>query len=446
LAALLLAAGVIAVASTSERGSPTAERAPLKLLRGSPARVESALRPVLKMEAARVERIRRLRFRSLPAIRVMSERQLAAFGLRLAVRQRNRSRSDAAYLRRARRLRRAGIELDRLAGLVPQEFRIDSDATANLDRVGGAYDFSHRRLIIVPKLIQTRAQLGYTLAHELTHALEDQRFKLHLATLVGPGERPEVRRAVVEGTATLVQELYRKRYLHDEVAIGQRVEGMRSVIAAAPGAYAINAQAVFDYAEGALFARDLRRRAGGWRLVDRALESPPRQSTQILHPSTWPGRDSVSPIRLRIAPLLRSGWHAAGGGVADEEQARAILLTGGINRETSSAASGWNGGRFAIWKPDSSPDCGADCTAQDVGVIAFRWRRRRDADQFSLAVPAYMIAGRLAGRVDDRTWAVGDGYAALGTAPRSSALAFGPSAELSRELADRASAAASAPP
>jgi hypothetical protein len=432
------------VATTGGSGTHTDERPPLKLLRGPPVAVESSLRPLLRAEAARVERIRGLRFGALPSLRVMSVRRLAELGRRVAGRERGRRGAGGPAARREGRLRRAGIDFDKLAGLVPVQFGISSDANSSLDRVGGAYDLSRRRLIIVPRLIETHAQLEYTLAHELTHALEAQHFRLRLATLGDPGERSVVRRAVIEGTATLVQDLYRRRYLHDELGLAQRVEGMRSVIAAAPGAYAINAQSVFAYAEGTLFARDLHRRAGGWRLVNRALRSPPTRSTQILHPRTWPGRVDATPVRLGIAPLLSSGWRRVGGGPADEEQALVILLAGGINREASSGASGWNGGRYSVWKPRSANDCGAGCTASDVGVIAFRWRRRRDVDQFSITVPAYMVAGRLAGRVDERTWKVGDGYAALGTAARSSALAFAPTAKLSDELASRAAWSAAA--
>ncbi|MGH2926160.1 MAG: hypothetical protein ACRDK1_09340 [Solirubrobacterales bacterium] len=441
---LVLATGAIAVAATRGEGSRPAERPPLKVLRGSPAKVESALQPLIRIEAPRVERIRGLSFRRLPGIRVMSEARLAALGRRLALRERRRAEADPARLRRERRLGRAGIEFDKLAGLVPEQFGISSDASAGLDRVGGAYDFSHGRIIIVPELIATHQQLEYTLAHELTHALEDQRFPLRLATLGGPGERSVVRRAVIEGTATLVQDLYRRRYLHDEVGVAQRVQGARSVIGAAPGAYAVNAQAVFEYADGTLFARSLLHRAGGWRLVDRALASPPRRSTQILHPAAWPGRVGEAAVRLGVAPLLGSRWRAAGGGAAGEEQALVILLAGGIDSEASAAASGWSGGRFAVWRPRAPSGCGSGCTAGDVGVVAFRWHRRSDADQFSLAVPAYMVAGLLAGRVDERTWKVGDGYAALGSADRGSALAFAPSPSLSRELAGRAAAAASA--
>ena len=49
-----------------------------------------------------------------------------------------------------------------------------------------------------------------------------------------------------------------------------------------------------------------------------------------------------------------------------------------------------------------------------------------------------MIAGRLAERVDERTWKLGEGYAALATGDRRSALAFAPRASLSDSLSSRA--------
>jgi hypothetical protein len=131
-----------------------------------------------------------------------------------------------------------------------------------------------------------------------------------------------------------------------------------------------------------------------------------------------------------------------GGGLAGEEQALVILLAGTISSEAVAGAAGWVAGRFAVWRSPSSEGCDGRCDGSDVGVIAFRWRRPRDAEQFSLAVPAYMIAGRLAERVDERTWKVGEGYASLASGDRSSALAFAPTPAMSDPLSTRAAASA----
>ena len=243
-------------------------------------------------------------------------------------------------------MERASVDFDKLAGLLPSEFSFGPDTKGGLDRVGGAFDYRRDRIIILPELIETRDQLQYTLAHELTHALEDQHFESRSTTLSDPSEESGVRRAVIEGTATFVQNLYQQRYLHDEIGLTQRLEGLRSVIGAAPGAYAVNAQTIFDYADGALFVRELYRHAGGWRLVNRALETPPRRSTQILHPRSWPAPVTAPPFHLGIAPLLGADWEPVGGGAAGEERALAILLAGTIATEAWSGASGWDGGRF----------------------------------------------------------------------------------------------------
>lgn len=429
----------LALTSSGGEGKP---RPALPLLRGADAQVDADLRPLAETIARRVERIRGLRFRSIPQVQVVGGLRLTRLGERLADRQRARASRHPARFRASRRLNRAAVRFDQLAGLLPPEFSFGPDARPGLDRVGGAYDYSRRQIVLVPELIQTRDQLEYTLAHELAHALEGQHFRLHLGTLTHPGEATSVRRAVIEGTASFVQGRYRQRYLNDRVPLAQRLEGMRSVIGAAPGAYAVNAEAIFDYVDGGLFARDLYRRAGGWRLVDRALEDPPRRSDQLLHPRRWPEPDEASPIRLGIGPAMETRWRRVGGGLAGEEQALVILLAGTISSEAVTGAAGWDGGRFAVWRSRSSEACNGECAGSDLGVIAFRWRRPRDAEQFSLAVPAYMIAGRLAERVDERTWKVGDGYASLATADRGSALAFAPVPALSDSLSRRAAASA----
>jgi len=338
------------------------------------------------------------------------------------------------------------VEFDQLAGLLPPEAGLGPDTrTTGLDRIGGAFDFPRDRIIIVPTAIQTRIQLDYTLAHELTHALENEHFNLRLGSFARPGEASSVRRAVIEGTATLVQDRYQHRYLGDDVSVAERIDGARSLIATNPGAYATNAEAIFDYVDGALFVHALYQRTGNWRLVDRALRQPPSQSQEILHPSRWPGASRVKPFGLGLAKVLRGRWRRVGGGSAGEEQAMVILLAGALSSEAQLGASGWAGGQFAVWAPRSpEPGCVSDCIGNNVGVVAFRWQRRRDVSQFNLAAPAYATLGLFAQSLTRRTWKLRDGYLALGTAARASALAFAPGRRLADSLARRSATNASA--
>src|SRR5207248_9049068 len=119
---------------------------------------------------------------------------------------------------------------------------------------------------------------------------------------------------------------YRQRYLHDQVPLRERLTGMRSVIGASRAPFAINAQAVYDYVDGALFIDTLYQRAYGFRLINRAERQPPWQSEQILHPKHWPQPSPQHPAHLDIAPMLHRGWRWVGGGTAGEQRVLGILV------------------------------------------------------------------------------------------------------------------------
>ena len=92
-------------------------------------------------------------------------------------------------LERTRRLERARTGFLRLAGVLPEEPASDATAQGPAERIGAAYDYRHKRIILVQGAIQTRRELQLVLAHELTHALEDQHFALRLTASVGPTQR-----------------------------------------------------------------------------------------------------------------------------------------------------------------------------------------------------------------------------------------------------------------
>jgi hypothetical protein len=443
---VLIALAAIVVLEALGGAQGRRDRPALQMLRGPHDQVTLRLRPIAKTIAARVERLRGLDFDHPPRVVVMGQYRLSAVGRQIARHERHRAHEHPSRLQTNRHLERASVELDQLAGLLPAESSFGPDTRTNgLDRIGGAFDFPRDRIIIVPTLIETRVQLYYTLAHEMTHALEDQNFNLRLGRLTAPSEAAEVHRAVVEGTATFVQDLYRHRYLHDTVPVGRRIDSMRSVIGAQQTPYAVNAEAIFDYVEGGLFVRHLYRRTDNFRIVNRVLRHPPSRSDQILHPRTWPSRaNSGTKVRLGVAHLLGPGWHRVGGGTAGEERALAILLAGAFGTQANTGASGWAGGRFAVWSPRNPPDdCEPGCVNGSIGLIAFRWGHHDDAEQFAVGVPTYMTLALLAGNITpSRLWKLGDGYVALGTTARASALAFAPRPKLALDLSRRAAATA----
>jgi hypothetical protein len=389
--------------------------------------------------ASRVERVRGLAFKSPPRVRVVSAAELGALGRRLNRGVVRHMSSQPARLERTRQLERARTGLQRLAGILPEEPASDVTAQGPAERIGGAYDYRHKRIVLLQGATQTRRELQLLLAHELTHALEDQHFRLRLWASVGPTQRAQSRRALIEGTAMFVAARYARRYLSDQVAVKQRLAGQRSIYAAgASTPYAIKAATIFDYVDGALFVRGLHLHADGWSSVNRALRRPPARSQEILHPRAWRRSPAPHAVHLDLGHLLGAEWRLLGGGAAGEQDALAILGQGAPEAEAEPGAAGWAGGRFELWRARGDGSGCEDCAAGEVGVVGFRWRGKLDTSQFARAFFAYMLLGRLGERIGPRTWDLGDGFASLRSARRASAIAFAPTEEVARAAAESA--------
>jgi hypothetical protein len=395
-----------------------------------------------------VEALRGLRFRRIPQVAILQPDELGALGETL--RRDAIERLGRARLERFRRLTSAQDDFQALAGLLPAAAATDVSASSASEQIGGAYDYRQNRIVLVDRVVQTRRELQLVLAHELTHALEDQHFALHIATSRGAAQGAQARRALFEGTATFLASLYDGRYLHNVLPVGLRIAGQRSVFTAGGSTpFAIKADTIFDYVDGPLFVQSLRRQASGsWRLVNRALRAPPGRTEQILHPATWPPARGTVNLKLGLGELLRPDLEPAGGGVAGEEDALAVFTSGGPEQVAAAAAAGWRGGRFELWRPVSG-SCEDVCSDEYVGVLALRLRTRADVAQVDDAFFDYALLGRLGQRLAPRTWSFGDGgFTALARGRRSVAIVFAPDARLAHEAgaaAARAAAAGGAP-
>src|SRR5690242_9568926 len=159
--------------------------------------------------ARRVEVLRALRFTTLPVPVEVSESVARREGLEDLDRSYPAARrhADEAILRRLG-LIDPGVDL-----------RSVSASLFGEGGVAGYYDPRSKRLRIV-----TGAATGshvlqeITLAHELTHALEDQRFGLSPEEGTND-DRALARLALIEGSATLVMERYLLRHFSAEEAL-----------------------------------------------------------------------------------------------------------------------------------------------------------------------------------------------------------------------------------
>ena len=376
---------------------------------GAPARVASA--PVATV-AARVEALRGVRFRE----RVSPQRVSPAQARREGLADLDRAHPPAR--------RRADEELYKLLGLLPPETDLrDLSGSVFGEQVAGYYDPRDGRLRIVEgAATQNRVLDEMVVAHELTHALEDQVFGLDTETIEEGGDAALALQALVEGTATQVMYEYVGRHFPGDVALGGLLSSSLSASATTPLPPFVMEQLLFAYTDGQAFVRALHDAAGdSWRLVDAALRArPPASTEQVLHPDAYLRFEA--PERVPLALRLRRGWRRVTSGRFGEWQTRAFLRTGGGLRDDE--AAGWAGDRYELWQRGSCP---APCVAEDVLLMRWRWDTARDAAEFLPALRdaiAEGLAGKPAGR--DR-WTSRGGGVAVARAGREVELVLAPS-------------------
>src|SRR5262245_45407323 len=254
----------------------------LLVLEGEPASERAAEpAPPVSTIAARVEALRGLKFESRPVPQTVSPAQARREGLEDLDRSYPESR------------RKADEEVLKLLGLIEPDVDLRSiSASVFGEGVAGYYDPRSKRLRIVSG-VTPDALSEMVLAHELTHALEDQRFGLGLdggAT----DDAALARLALVEGTATLVMQEYLLRHIGAEQALSGLLGSALSSGPQLPPF--LQNQLIFPYLDGMRFAQELRK-DGSWTLLDLAEKSRVPDSTeQILHPEKWVEVETPLPV------------------------------------------------------------------------------------------------------------------------------------------------------
>jgi hypothetical protein len=306
--------------------------------------------------AHRVETLRGLRFKRVPVPVKVSGEVARREGLEDLDRSYPAARrhADEAILRRLG-LIDPGVDL-----------RAVSASLYGEGGVAGYYDPRSKRLrIVTGAATGSRVLQEVTLAHELTHALEDQRFGL--SPEEGSNDDPALARlALIEGSATLVMERYLLRYFSAEEALAGVLGSAFSTGPDLPPF--LQAQLLFPYTGGMTFVQELRQRAGGrWTLVDLADRvRPPDSTEQVLHPEKYLRVEEPLPVSLDAH--LGAGWRRAASGVWGEWATSELV--------GEQAAAGWGGDRYELWQGPGG----------DVLAMRWRWDTRRDAREFLAAV------------------------------------------------------------
>lgn len=195
-------------------------------------------------------------------------------------------------------------------------------------------------------------------AHELTHALQDQHYGLPTSSppiTNSQGDRALARRALVEGDASLASVAYLRPAPLDAATVQAFTEQVAGIPIELRTRHpdvpeVIRSSLAFQYNTGSVFAAAAYLR-GGWPAVDAAHADPPASTEQVIHPEKYfDARDR--PVAITIGGtegLERDGWTLAMEDTLGELDIRVMVGRDGDTFRAAGVAAGWGGDRMRAY-------------------------------------------------------------------------------------------------
>ncbi|HYG71206.1 MAG TPA: hypothetical protein VEC15_02825 [Actinomycetota bacterium] len=274
----------------------------------------------------------------------------------------------------------------RTIGVIPDGTDIREElAEYGGSQVIGYYDTLTGELVFLGGEEPTPLE-SVTLAHELTHAIEDQRFGLErLDTLSARcrDDRTEGALALVEGSATFFMYEWARTFLTPEEQVALVQESASQELPDADVAPFIEALKIWPYLAGHRFVTELEQR-GGLDAIDAAFSDLPVSSEQIIHPERYPN-DVPTPLDVAdLARELGGDWEDLDVMEVGEvwlDTALSLRLDAGLAED---ASAGWDGGLYRAWSDDHG---------RVAIVLVTAWDSEGDAEEFARALQRWIGDG-----------------------------------------------------
>lgn len=246
-------------------------------------------------------------------------------------------------------------------GLIPKNFPLDSFMINLLtDQVAGLYDPKAKEFYIADWI--PADQQREVMAHELTHALEDQSFDVDLwIKAARPNDDAETARdAVSEGSALAAMVDYVLREDHASVRdLPDVTELIRAgaldqmnqdpLLSKAP--LFIRDSLLFPYLAGTAFSQQFLKAHAGWQDLKLVFENPPVSTQQILHPELY--LKGVAPARVVLPAwkgLVPPDWKLLEENVMGEFGLEELLKQFLGLARADALSPAWAGDRYAVFE------------------------------------------------------------------------------------------------
>ena len=256
-----------------------------------------------------------------------------------------------------------------LVGLYPPNMDLKAEALKLMkSQVAGFYDQHEKQMVVVVGnfglgfwnsatqfMIQRDIAGEVVLAHELTHALQDQNFDLEskMDKVKDDDDRALALKSVAEGDATLAGFAYSYGRMDDATAnllLANLGDLPKALAAEAPNTpEGLCEPLLFQYTAGTSFVAEAYRR-GGWMAVDALYGNPPQSSHQIMHPGLY-FEGGAPPVRIALAGYekIMAGWKT----VDDESYGELLLkviLERNLGKQSSevSLSTRWAADRMVV--------------------------------------------------------------------------------------------------
>ena len=310
----------------------------------------------------------------------------------------------------SQRMQRNSLVLKKF-GLLPRDFDLKTFLVAMLrEQVAGYYDPKTKTVNLLNWV--NADQQKPVLAHELTHALQDQNFNLRKWMKAGDGkdlltvenptpaeladdEAGEARQAVVEGQATVALIDYGLAPFGQSMTSSPKLveamrEGMRVGTSDSPqfksAPLFLKEALTFPYSYGLDFVGQVVAKRGTAGAVD-LFQNPPTTTRQIMEPATYLAGEKLPPLLVPdFKSLFKDFEKIDVGGFGEFDTAMLVDQFAGAGAGAKIYPE-WRGGYYFAVKPKANP-------ATPLGLLyVSRWSSAEKASEFA-AIYAKSLAKR----------------------------------------------------